>query len=107
MSIAALTSPLQAAFPVLQTLAATVRPLLGVGFLAILSVVAVLFTLFRPLMMGVIHAAMLVIKPRLSFEERAIRSKVRGVMMLNRMANQYDRLQPNLASELRNLAARD
>jgi len=76
------------------------------GSLIGLGLFASLLAVFRPLLLGVTRAALMVFKPRLSLEERRSRSMMRGVLMLNRMANEYDRSQPNLAAELRNLASR-
>ncbi|RZI44401.1 hypothetical protein EGT07_02985 [Herbaspirillum sp. HC18] len=77
------------------------RPLLGLGVLAALMVV------FKPLLVGLLRAALLVVKPRKSLEERSARSMMQSVMMLNRMARDLDRTQPSLANELRCLAARN
>ena len=100
------TLPIQAAVPVLQTMIGAVRPMLGIGLFVVLGLLAALLTMFRPLVLGVLRAALLVVKPRLSLEERRARRLLRGVLMLNRMANEYDVSQPNLAAELRNLASR-
>ncbi|HYD96959.1 MAG TPA: hypothetical protein VEC01_16645 [Noviherbaspirillum sp.] len=77
------------------------RPLLGLGVLAAVMV------MFKPLLVGLLRAALLVVKPRKSLEERAARSMLESVMMLNRMARDLDRTQPGLANELRALAARN
>lgn len=106
MTFLATTFPLQAAEPVIQTIVSAVRPVLGMGLFLIMGAFAALLTLFRPLVFGVMRAALLVIRPRLSLEDRRARGTLRGVQMLNRMANEFDASQPNLASELRNLASR-
>ena len=92
--------------PIIQTAIATIRPLLGMGLFFVLGLLAAMLTVFRPLMLGIARAALLVVKPRLSLEERRTRRTFHGVLMLNRLANEYDASQPNLASELRNLASR-
>ncbi|OGB20561.1 MAG: hypothetical protein A3I66_05790 [Burkholderiales bacterium RIFCSPLOWO2_02_FULL_57_36] len=84
-----------------EAFASAARPLIGLGIFAALLVV------FKPLVAGMLHAAMLVITPRKPLEERKAREKFQGILMLNRMARQYDSTQPNLAAELRSLAARD
>jgi hypothetical protein len=48
-----------------------------------------------------------VLKPRRSIEERASYSTMEGVLMLNRMAREYDATQPSLAAELRSIASRN
>lgn len=106
MTFLTTTFPIQAAVPIMQTIASAVRPVLGMGVLIGLGLFATLLTVFRPLLLGVMRAALMVFKPRLSLEERRSRRMMRGVLMLNRMANEYDRSQPNLAAELRNLASR-
>lgn len=96
-------SVLSIAFPVEAFAAnalAVARPLLGLGVLAALMVV------FKPLLVGLLRAALLVIKPRKSLEERSQRSMLQSVMMLNRMARDLDRVEPSLANELRAIASR-
>ena len=82
--------------------AATValRPLLGFGLLA------ALLWLFKPFMLGLARTVAILFKPRHSMEERAARRNLNGVRMLQRMARELDTQQPNLAAELRLLAAR-
>ncbi|HZW22275.1 hypothetical protein [Noviherbaspirillum sp.] len=79
---------------------AVARPLLGLGVLAALMVV------FKPLLVGMLRAALLVVKPRKSLEERSQRSMMQSVLMLNRMARDLDRVEPSLANELRSIASR-
>ena len=100
MSFLAIAFPAQAAVPVAQAFSVYARPLLG------LSALVTLLMIFKPLVLGLIRAAWLTIKPRQSLEQRNSRRKLLGVLMLNRMANEYERSQPNLASELRLLAGR-
>lgn len=106
MTFLTTTFPIQTAVPIMQTIGGAIRPLLGMGVLVGLGLLATLLTAFRPLLLGIMRAALMVFKPRLSLEERRSRRLVRGVSMLNRMANEYDLSQPNLAAELRNLASR-
>lgn len=91
MSILAITLP--------GTLAHVTRPLFGLGIFATLIFV------FKPLAIGLLRAALL-LKPRQSLDQSKRRNNLRGVLMLNRMANELDRTQPNLATELRLLASR-
>ena len=96
-------SVLSIAFPVEAIAAnalAVARPLLGLGVLAALLVV------FKPLLVGLLRAALLVVKPRQSLEERSRRSMMESVLMLNRMARDLDRVEPSLANELRAIASR-
>lgn len=106
MTFLTTTFPIQAAVPIVQTIVSAVRPLLGMGVLIGLGLFAAMLTVFRPLFLGIMRATLMVFKPRLSLEERRSRRMMRGVLMLNRMANEYDVSQPNLAGELRNLASR-
>lgn len=92
MSILAITLPG-------STLAHVARPLFGLGIFATLIFV------FKPLAIGLLRAALL-LKPRQSLDQSKRRNNLRGVLMLNRMANELDRTQPNLATELRLLASR-
>ncbi|HYD58863.1 MAG TPA: hypothetical protein VEC35_00815 [Noviherbaspirillum sp.] len=97
MSILSIAFPVEA---IAANALAVARPLLGLGVLAALMVV------FKPLLVGLLRAALLVIKPRKSLEERSQRSMLQSVLMLNRMARDLDRVQPSLANELRAIASR-
>jgi len=105
MSMLAIAFPVEAAVPVAQSLIgatiAMMRPLLGLGVLVTLLMV------FKPLVMGIVRAAFVMVVPRKSLEQRVRQHRFNGVKMLNRMANDYSRSQPNFAAELRNLAASD
>jgi hypothetical protein len=96
-------SALSLAFP-LEAIAANAitvaRPLLGLGVMAALMVV------FKPLLVGMLRAALLVIKPRQTLEERSILAQLRSVTMVNRMARDLESTHPSLASELRSIASR-
>jgi hypothetical protein len=70
-----------------------------------LSVALALALLFKPLLLGVARALMLVIKPKLSKEQRLQRRQMRDAMMLKRMLNSMEG-SPSHAAELRALAAR-
>ncbi len=105
MSFLAIAFPVEAAVPLAQTLigasAALLRPLLGLGMLVTLLMV------FKPLVVGILRAALVLVKPRKSLEQRVLQHRFNGVRLLNRMANDYAGSQPNFAAELRNLAGRD
>jgi hypothetical protein len=96
--------PAEAAIPVANTLigvaASAARPVIGLGIFATLLV------LFKPLLTGLLQAALLVISPRKSLKERKARNSVKGAMMLNRMARDLDSSEPSLAAELRSIASR-
>lgn len=109
MSIFALAGPVQLAFPVLRNVGITVgttalgmmRPFFSLSLLVAATM------LFRPLIVGVLRAAVVAVKPRETFAVRRINSHLRSVRMLNRMAREMDASQPNVAAELRSFAARD
>jgi len=98
MSALSLAIPLEA---IMANALAIARPLVGLGILAALMVV------FKPLLVGLLRAALLLVKPRKSLEERSAKSMMESVLMLNRMARDLDRTQPGLANELRALASRN
>lgn len=98
MSVLSIAFPIEA---IAANALAIARPLLGLGILAALMVV------FKPLLVGMLRAALLVIRPRKSLEERSARSVMESVLMLNRMARDFDRTQPGLANELRSIASRN
>jgi hypothetical protein len=105
MSILAIAFPAQSAIPVAQiitsTLVTAARPLLGLG------ICITLFLIFKPLLLGLVRASFLALKPRQSLEQRSIRSHLRSMLVLNRMARDLEMSQPNMASELRAVASRD
>lgn len=105
MSILSVAFPAEAALPALQVFAANavsmVRPLVG------LSILAALLVVFKPLLIGLLRAALLVIKPRRSLEERSARRMLESVLMLHRVARDVEYTHPSLASELRAIAARN
>ena len=72
-----------------------------------LILLAAMVLLFRPLLAGIVQATIVLFVPRRSLEQRVRKHRFDGIRMLNRMANDYSRTQPNFAAELRALAARD
>ncbi|MDC8757824.1 hypothetical protein [Janthinobacterium fluminis] len=82
------------------SLLSAVQIALGVVLLAALLV------LFKPLLLGVARAAMLVVRPKMSKEQRLAERQMRDAMMLNRMLSGLDRSAPSHAAELRALASR-
>jgi len=73
---------------------------------ALAAVVTVaLLVLFKPLLRGVARAAMLIVKPKLTKEERLQRRQMRDAMMLKRMLNTSE-CGASHAAELRAMASR-
>ncbi|MFD2270149.1 hypothetical protein ACFS07_00960 [Undibacterium arcticum] len=68
--------------------------------------IVALLLVFKPMLSGLLRAVKLVFNPRLSKEERTARRHQRDAMTIHRVASAYDKLQPNLAAELRALASR-
>ena len=107
MSSAFFAIPVEAAMPVVRPFLTAVgvaftvaRPLIGLG------IIAALMWMFKPLLRGLARASLMLFNPRQSLAQRAEKRTLRGVVMLNRMARELDTQQPNLAAELRLLAAR-
>lgn len=73
----------------------------------LLLVLATVYFVFKPLLAGVVRAAVVTIVPRRSLEQRIRDQRCDGIRMLNRMAEDYHCSQPNLAAELRSIASRD
>ena len=69
-----------------------------------LAAVAGLLVFFRPLLVGIARALYLVVRPRLTKEERLARRHMRDAQMLQRMINSSHG--PSHAAELLALAAR-
>ena len=101
MSILSIAFPFESAVMIGGVVAGAARPIIGI------SAFASLLLYFKPLLMGLLKAALISISPRKSLEERRGLDRVRGIRMLQRLANEYDRSQPNLAAELRQLTTRD
>jgi len=95
MSVLAIAFPVEAAVPLAQTLIGTTVALVT------------LLMVFKPLLTGILRAALVLVKPRKSLEQRVLQHRFNGARLLNRMANDYAGSQPNFAAELRNLAGRD
>jgi hypothetical protein len=70
----------------------------------VLMALAGLFLFFKPLLVGMARALLLVLRPRLSREERAARAKLRDRRTLEKMINASSG--PSHAAELQALAAR-
>lgn len=104
MSFLNIAFPATSALPVAQvaisSLVAAARPLLGFGILATLLVV------FKPLLTGVLHAALLVMHPKLTREQKTAGRNLRNMLAIRRIASDLDNTSPNMAAELRALAAR-
>lgn len=100
MSFISLAFPLEAAASFAGVAAGAARPLIGV------SLFATLLLIFKPLLKGLLQAAILMLAPRKSLEQRRMAEKIRGAKLLHRMARDYESSQPNLAAELRQLASR-
>jgi hypothetical protein len=110
MSLISLVAvPVQAILPATGAVAGTVigaaRPLLGLG--ALTASLAAFLVVFKPLLRGLLRAALLVVTPRQPSAAQVARRKMRGILMLNAMAREYEASQPSLAAELRLLANRN
>ncbi|WP_206085590.1 hypothetical protein [Massilia polaris] len=68
------------------------------------AAVAGLLVFFKPLLVGIARAMLLVVSPRLTKEQRQARRHMRDAQMLQRMINASHG--PSHAAELRALAAR-
>lgn len=96
-----LVSALIPAEAVVANTLAVARPLIGLGLLAAVLV------FFKPLLVGMLRAALLVIKPAQTRAQRSAREIFAGVSLVRRMARDVEATQPGLAAELRAIAARE
>ena len=71
------------------------------------SMLVALLVVFKPLLIGLLRAALLVLKPRQPLEERQARHLAVGRRLLNALAKDFDATQPSQAAELRWLASRN
>src|SRR3569833_3526786 len=87
MSILAIAFPAEAAVPVAQAVvgaaASATRPLIGVG------IFATLLMLFKPLLLGVLRAALLLVSPRKSLQQRNKEAGFKNVIKLQRLARVF------------------
>lgn len=104
MSFLSIAFPAASAMSVAQVtfgvVVASARPLLGFGIIATVLIV------FKPLIAGFLHAALLLLHPKLTREEKAAKRNLRNILTIRSMANDLDRSSPSMAAELRALAAR-
>lgn len=104
MSLLSITAPVDAALPASQAFVVQVlmmaRPAAGLG------VLAVLLYLFRPLLVGLLRAAVLVVRPWVSVAQDTLRRNMKAAAQMNRMAQDIDSTHPSLAAELRFIAIR-
>jgi hypothetical protein len=102
MTLLNIAFPVQSALPVAQMAVTTVvgnaRSLLGMGIAATSLVV------FKPLLSGMLRAALLVLSPRQSKDEQLASRNLRNILAIKRAANDYD--SPSMNAELQALAAR-
>ncbi|MFT5643075.1 MAG: hypothetical protein ACI83P_000615 [Janthinobacterium sp.] len=84
-------------------------PVLGISLLGAvktlmsMALVAGLLSLFKPLLLGVARALVLVVKPRLSKEQRLARRQMNDTMLRNRMLHAMDGSASSQAADLRAL----
>lgn len=105
MGFLALGFPLEAVLPVSNSVvgvaATAARPLVGLGIFATFLVI------FRPLLAGLARAAVLLISPRKSLDERRAQAHMKDVVAINRLARNLESQHPSLAAELRAFSLRD
>lgn len=73
-------------------------------FILSLFAIATVVVFFKPLLLGLGKAALLVVKPRLTKEEREARAKLRNTRIMQGVINSSSC--PSHAAELRAMAAR-
>lgn len=104
MSFLNIAFPATSALPLAQVAVSSViaaaRPLLGLGILVTMLVV------FKPLLIGMLRAALLLVSPRQTREQKSALRNLRSMLAIRRAANDMDCSSPSMAAELRALAAR-
>lgn len=71
-----------------------------------LALLAVLLTVFKPLLSGMLRALILTFKPSMTKEQRIAHIHQRDAMTIHRMASAMDGASHNVTAELRAMAAR-
>ena len=74
------------------------------NFILTMFAISVAVVFFRPLLSGIVRAAGMLLRPKLSKEEQQARDKMRNAQILRRMINAS--VDPSHAAELRALASR-
>ena len=104
MSFLNIAFPATSAMPVAQvalsSIIAAARPLLGLGILTTMLIV------FKPIIIGFLRAALLLLQPKLTREEKTAKRNLRNILTIRRIANDLDNSSPSMAAELRALAGR-
>jgi hypothetical protein len=107
MTILTLAYPVQAAASLAETFSGAfgvaLRSILAAGALGLVAFLAVVF---KPLIVGSARALQLVVRPRMSAQQRQLLRRMEGTQMLTQLAKEADSTQPGLAAEMRYLAAR-
>jgi hypothetical protein len=93
------TSALPVAEVAISALVAAARPLIG------LSILTTMLLVFKPLITGMLRALKLAVFPNKTREEKSAMRNLRMLAVRN-IANELDSTSPNMAAELRALAAR-
>jgi hypothetical protein len=105
MGFLALGFPFEAVVPMTNSLvgaaSTAARPLIGLGVFASLLVV------FKPLLLGLFRASVVLLSPRKSLAERQAAAKSADRVAVHRLARSLEREHPSLAAELRSLSSRD
>lgn len=95
---------------IISTVQAVLAPVLDVSILgAVQSLLGItssvaLLVLFKPLLLGIARALVLLVKPRLSKEQRLAQRQMKDAMILNRMLSSMDGSASSQAADLRALA---
>lgn len=95
-----------------SSLYAVSAPVLEISLLNTLQIALVIVAvgafalLFKPLLVGIARAMVLVVRPKLSREERLARQQVREARALQRTLGKMDGVSPSNAAELRVLSTR-
>ena len=94
------TSALPVAEVAISALVAAARPLIG------LSILTTMLLVFKPLITGMLRALKLAVFPNKTREEKSAMRNLRSMLAVRNIANELDSTSPNMAAELRALAAR-
>lgn len=96
--------PASSALPVaeiaISAIVAAARPLLGLGVLATMLVA------FKPLLLGMVRAALLLVHPSKTREQKSALRNLSNLRAIHQVANNLDSSSPAMAAELRALASR-
>jgi len=71
-----------------------------------LAIVLVSFHVFKPILKGLLHAAVLLVRPRLSRDQKTAQRNFLNMVLIRNMLREREVISPSMAAELSAISAR-